>query len=90
MTEEEGFYALGDVATPTYNKPIGTAIMVQHPKGSDAVQPPVGFTEVWNSKGSSGKYNVRIMRMNPPEGYTALGDVVVVGYPNLPDASKYR
>ena len=38
-------------------------------KISNALAPPVGFTEVWNDRGSGTHIDVRVMQVNPPSGY---------------------
>ena len=56
----------------------------------DALAPPTGFTEVWNDRGSDADDDVRVLRMNPPAGYTCLGYVAARGYGTTPNANQYR
>lgn len=86
---EYGYYALGDVAVASHDKPNVAAAMVKEiVPGSLAI--PIDFTEVWNDKRSLGYFDVRIMRMTCPEGYTCLGHVAVIDHESTPDAKKYR
>lgn len=86
---QSGFFPLGDVATSTHNKPNRPALTASAVV-SDALAPPTGFTEIWNDRGSGAKRDVRVMRMNPPRGYTCLGHVAIEGYSSVPNRYLYR
>ena len=86
---QNGFFPLGDVALEGYSQPSSASILVTDISG-DALKPPVGFTEVWNDRGSKGDMAVRIMSMKPPSGYICLGHVAVIGYNNEPNKNSYR
>ena len=89
MDIQSGFFPLGDAATASHSKSNVPSLSVSA-KVDGALAPPVGFTEIWNDRGSGARADVRIMRMDPPSGYTCLGHVAVVGYSSLPDANQYR
>ena len=84
-----GYFPLGDTAVDSHNRPMVGSLTV-YACVSDALMPPKDFTEIWNDQGSGADHDVRVMRMNPPSGYTCLGHVAVVGYNNLPDKNQYR
>ena len=48
---------------------------------------PIDFIQIWNDQGSGGKYDGSCWRPIAPEGYVALGDVMVGGY-NPPEKSS--
>ncbi|PIK55310.1 hypothetical protein BSL78_07782 [Apostichopus japonicus] len=89
IDNEHGYFAVGDVAVATHDQPSTSAAMVKEITGG-SLAAPVSFTEIWHDRGSGGDHDVRIMRMNPPGGFTCLGHVAVLGYGSYPDASKYR
>ena len=83
------FYPLGDTAVRTHQAPTRASLVVSALTQS-ALAPPAGFTEVWNDRGSGADRDVRVLRMNPPQGYTCLGDVAIEGFNSIPDRFKYR
>lgn len=86
---EYGYFPVGDVAVASHcSLGISATVVKEIVPGSLAA--PLSFTEIWNDRGSGGTYDVRIMRMNPPSGFTCLGHVAVLGYSNTPDKNKYR
>lgn len=85
---ESGFFPLGDTAKTSHDKPIGSSLTVSAVV-DDALARPADFIEVWNDRGSGADDDVRILRMDPPSGYTCLGYVAVQGYDNLPEANHY-
>lgn len=86
---ESGFFRLGDTAVASHGRPNFPSLTVSA-LTSDALAPPAGFTEVWNDRGSGADDDVRIMRMDPPSGYTCLGHVAVRGHSATPDSNLYR
>ena len=86
---EPNYYALGDVVHPDHGRPNFNAMVVKSLEAG-SLSPPVSFTEVWNDRGSGANQDVRIMRMNPPTGYTCLGHVAVLGYSTTPNRNLYR
>ena len=86
---QSGYFPLGDVATASHGKPSIPSLTVTA-LVADALAPPTSFSEVWNDRGSGADRDVRVMRMNPPSGYTCLGYVAVVGYGTNPDRNRYR
>ena len=86
---ESGYFPLGDVATSTYNKPNTPALTVSA-LVSGALARPTGFTEIWNDRESDANRDVRVMKMNPPSGYTCLGYVAIEGYSSVPNRNLYR
>ena len=86
---ESGYFPLGDVATSSHNKPNIPALSVSAVV-SDALAAPTGFTEIWNDRGSGANRDVRVMKMNPPSGYTCLGYVAIEGYSSVPNKNLYR
>lgn len=86
---QSGYFPLGDVATSSHNKPNIPALSVSAVV-SDALAAPTGFTEIWNDRGSGANRDVRVMKMNPPSGYTCLGYVAIEGYSSVPNKNLYR
>ncbi|KAJ8042094.1 Natterin-3 [Holothuria leucospilota] len=86
---EYGYYPLGDVAVASHSAPTTSSLLVKE-MAAGALSAPDSFTEIWNDRGSGGSYDVRIMQMNPPSGYTCLGHVAILGYSSTPDSNKYR
>jgi hypothetical protein len=86
---ESDYFSLGDVATSSHNKPNIPALTVSAVV-SNALAPPASFTEIWNDRGSGAHRDVRVMRMNPPSGYTCLGNVAIEGYSSVPNSNLYR
>lgn len=86
---QSGYFPLGDAATASHNKPPVPAMTVTALE-SGALAPPTGFSEVWTDRGSGADRDVRVMKMNPPSGYTCLGHVAVEGYNTYPDTNRYR
>ena len=86
---QSGYFHLGDAATASHGKPSNPSLTVTA-LVADALAPPAGFSEVWNDQGSGADRDVRVMRMNPPSGYTCLGYVAVIGYGTNPDRNRYR
>ena len=82
----EGAYMIGQVAVPDHVSviPPSSVILVKPLVQSDAygelIMPPVDFELVWNDEGSGGRYDGSFWRVQPPEGYVALGDVACRGY----------
>ena len=90
---QAGFYLLGDVAIVAKegSPPATKALLVSsYHKNEDALKPPTGFGEVYNYKIDLDQ-DVHIYEMGAPEGYTALGCVVVKGstVPD-PETCQYR
>ena len=83
------FYPLGDTAVATHQRPTRASLVVSA-KTANALAAPAGFTEVWNDRGSGADRDVRVFRMNPPSGYTCLGDVAIEGYSSIPNRYNYR
>ena len=86
---DNSYYSLGDVVVASHGKP-GYAVLLVKELESGALKAPSSFSEIWNDRGSGADSDVRIMRMNPPYGYTCLGNVAVRGYSTYPSAYKYR
>lgn len=86
---ENGYYPVGDVAERSHNKPQISSILVKD-VGDGLVAPPDDFSEIWNDRGSGGSQDVRVMKMNPPNGYKCIGAVAVIGYKNMPNRNNYR
>ena len=78
MDLESGFFSLEDTANPSHDKPIGSSLTVSAMVGG-ALARPADLVEVWNDWGSGADEDVRILRMDPPSGYTCLGYVAVQG-----------
>ena len=74
-----GFQALGSLSLSYASDPNGTeAIMVVKAKeGSDALAPPVSYSKMW--QGGFGTCWIPV----PPEGYVALGMVVLPSFSNI-------
>ena len=64
--------------------PENSAILVKAIE-SDALTPPVGFTEIWRDIGSGGNTDVRFLKMEPQSGYSCLGEVAFASWDPLPD-----
>ena len=83
---QTGFYLLGDVAiVAKEGSPPATKALLVSGLSEDALKPPTQFGEVYQIK------DVHIYEMSAPEGYTALGSVVVKGsiIPD-PETCQYR
>ena len=89
VKDMNGYFPLGDTATPSHHKPNAMSVTVKA-LVRDALAPPTGSEEIWNDQGSGANEDVRIMKLNPRSGYTCLGHVAVRGYRNDPDYGKYR
>ncbi|PWW66741.1 Vps62-related protein [Actinokineospora spheciospongiae] len=87
---EDGWYALGDYAQGDYTKPAALAVTVRQVGLSDRplLKAPVGFTQVWNDKGSRGDHNGAIWYPEPPPGYVSVGFVASHGY-RAPEVEHY-
>ncbi|PIK54911.1 hypothetical protein BSL78_08194 [Apostichopus japonicus] len=88
---QSGFYALGDVGIPLTNSPApeSSAILFKAIE-SDALHPPVAFSEVWRDVDSGGQYDGRILKMLPKSGYTCLGFVAVQSWTSDPELDLFR
>jgi hypothetical protein len=78
----EGFYALGSIGLPDYSDPNGkiACICVKAAPGvklNDVLQYPQKYKWIWDDRGTGAKMNGSCWRPIPPDGYAALGDVVV-------------
>ena len=74
VDSNSNFRPLGEVATNLHARPSINAVTVLA-EISNALAPPIGFTEVWNDRGSGAHTEVRVIWMNPSSGYTCLGYV---------------
>lgn len=87
---QAGYRLLGDVAVKSHSKPSDSTITVIAVV-DDALKEPESFTKVWWDKGSGARHDVTIWRMNPPSGYTCLGDIAVRSYStDDPPVDRYR
>lgn len=80
-----GFYILGTFAIGNYSDVNADgnnwALCVQAAPGSNnPLSSPTGFTQIWNDHGSGGANDGSCWRPIAPDGYVALGDVMVNGY----------
>ena len=85
---EPTFYSVGDVAWASHEKP-GTNALIVKALEEGSLAHPVSFTEVWNDARSGARRDVKIFRMDPPQGYTCLGYVAAEGS-SVPDPLHYR
>lgn len=81
----DGFNALGTLAINNYSDPNtdgnNWALCVASAPGSNnPIANPVNFELLWNDHGSGGDNDGSCWRPIPPDGYVALGDVMVSGY----------
>ena len=86
--QQSGFYPVGDVAVNGYK--ASTLAMTVSAQTEGALAPPASFSEIWKDKGSGAYKDVKILKMNPQEGYTCLGHVAHGSYGSNPDLNKYR
>ncbi|CAB4036255.1 Hypothetical predicted protein, partial [Paramuricea clavata] len=78
----DGCYIIGQVAvcqTNAEDVPVSSVILVK-PSHPDLIRHPVNYHQEWNDKGSGGAKNGSFWRVNTPNGYVALGDVVTNSY----------
>lgn len=74
---QSGYYPVGYYAQGDYSSPTGYVLTVQGDVG--AGQPlayPIDYLQVWNDRGSGGKYDGAFWRPIAPSGYVALGGVI--------------
>jgi Vacuolar protein sorting-associated protein 62/Insecticidal Crystal Toxin, P42 len=81
-----GFQALGHYAHNTYDAPKSVMVAVKGLK-SGVVAYPTDYNRIWGDWGSGGRHDGSFWEPVPPQGYYALGSVVVSGY-NKPPLNK--
>lgn len=87
---QAGYRLLGDVAVKSHSKP-GDGSLSVIALADDALKEPEGLSPVWRDKGSGARHDVRFWRMEPPDGYTCLGDIAVHTHSDIPPSTeKYR
>ncbi|KAG0568137.1 hypothetical protein KC19_7G189300 [Ceratodon purpureus] len=73
-----GYVSVGDVMLSSYDSP--DLVMVYHDDHDGKFAPPEGFDLVWRDAEQSAKEPVTIWRPRAPQGYVALGCVIVPDY----------
>lgn len=84
-----GTYSLGDVAARSTNGKPEVGYVVK-PLKDDALIAPEDYREIWNDKGTGGKFDVTFYQPICPTGYVALGDVAVASYTEDPPVDAIR
>jgi hypothetical protein len=94
---DAGWFTIGDYAQNNYHPPTGSSpivMAVNDDPNNPLIQPPKGYTQVWNDKGSGGLHDGSIWFPVPPDGYISIGFVAQMGYlspldPNSPVPINY-
>ena len=87
---EDGYYPIGYIGGNNwYPPPSGGAILVKATAPGQLAR-PLGYTWVWNDKGSGGDHDIQVWEPIAPEGYTALGNVTTMNYGGAPSTDEIR
>lgn len=91
---DPSYFIVGDYAQGNHNSgPAGTSLIVKAINDDNSEMPllkaPVDYVQIWNDKGTGGRYDGSIWQPVPPDGYVALGSVAQEGY-GKPTISNYR
>ena len=84
-------FIIGDAGVYGSNAPTGAAVIVQSvndPNGT-LMQPPTGWNQVWNDRGSGGSNDGAIWSARAPDGFIGIGAVANNGY-DAPTIPNYR
>ncbi|MFC1961886.1 Vps62-related protein [Chloroflexota bacterium] len=86
-----GYYALGFLGRSNYGNPNGNTavIVVKDIDSSGVLAAPKDYTQIWHDKGTGASWDGSFWQPVAPEGYVALGVVVVNGY-NKPSLDAIR
>ena len=84
----EGYYMVGHFGQPNHQTQMNGTVPVIKPIDPTAVAPPYNFEAMYDDRGSGGDQDVTLWRVIAPTGYTALGDIVNIGYNFPPDSIK--
>ncbi len=83
------YYPLGYYGQSNYNQAKGVVIVVKE-LISGALARPVDYEIVWQDSGSGAGMDVTFWRPIPPNGYVALGLVVIGNYDDKPSFDQVR
>ncbi|MFC2002128.1 Vps62-related protein [Chloroflexota bacterium] len=77
-----GYYALGSLGRSNYGNPNGNTavIVVKDIDSSDVLAAPKDYKQIWHDKGTGASWDGSFWKPVAPEGYVALGVVVINGY----------
>jgi hypothetical protein len=88
-----GYYILGDYAQGNYHDPVGTSLVVKAPLDDDPNNPlikaPIGYSLVWNDRGTGIKKDCSIWFPRPPDGYVSIGFIAMPDYDPQPQLRNY-
>ena len=84
----DGFYMVGHFGQPNHQTQMNGTVPLIKPIDATAVAPPSTFEAMYNDRGSGGDQDVTFWRVIAPPGYTALGDIVNIGYNTPPNSIK--
>lgn len=93
----EGVYMIGDVAFAAHSSNFPqTAVVLVKPlikcdHLGEIIKPPSSYEDIWDDKGSGGRYNGSFWRVHAPPGFVALGDVACNNWsqPSAEFTAKY-
>lgn len=93
----EGVYMIGDVALGAFTSTIPqTAVvpvkpLIKYDHLGEIIKPPSSYEDIWDDKGSGGRYNGSFWRVHAPPGFVALGDVACNNWsqPSAEFTAKY-
>ena len=93
----EGVYMIGDVAFAAHSSTFPqTAVVLVKPlikcdHLGEIIKPPSSYEDIWDDKGSGGRYNGSFWRVHAPPGFVALGDVACNNWsqPSAEFTAKY-
>uniref|UniRef100_A0A7N0T685 Vacuolar protein sorting-associated protein 62 n=1 Tax=Kalanchoe fedtschenkoi TaxID=63787 RepID=A0A7N0T685_KALFE len=86
----DGYFMLGHYSQPN-GKPLAGRVLAVRDEANGAVERPVNYTLVWNSKNSTMKQDgvAYVWLPVPPRGYKALG-YIVTATPDMPSLDRVR
>lgn len=84
-----GFVPLGDRAVRSHTAP-GDGVAVVKDSVPNALSRPLGYSLVWDDKGSGGDHDLSLWMPVAPPGYTALGYVATSSYNEKPSLDAVR
>ncbi|KAJ7331855.1 hypothetical protein JRQ81_014035 [Phrynocephalus forsythii] len=83
-----GYYSVGDVAKQGTRPPRHGAVLVKD-ENNGLLHHPTTARQIWRSP-NEGKDGFTVYEMVCPQGFKAMGDIVVEGFEQRPDLHRYR
>uniref|UniRef100_A0ABM5G6A4 chitinase n=1 Tax=Pogona vitticeps TaxID=103695 RepID=A0ABM5G6A4_9SAUR len=81
-----GYYSVGDMVKQGTRPPRHRAVLVKDE--NNLLHRPTTARQIWRSP-NEGKDGFTVYEMVCPEGFKAMGDIVVEGFEQLPDLHRY-